>query len=199
MFRRLDFLGVLLGFVAQGGDLRMPVKRVVVERDFGVEAFELALRRDDQRIDFEHRHILGDEGRIELRGQFFRLFGETAGKAEDVGDRPAVVRHDPGRRIDRETSDPVRRVMRHFLDVHAAFGRNNESDAARRSIDKEGKIEFLDDIGAFLEINPVDLLAGRAGLYGHEGPAEHFVGQRSRPRPPIWRFSRPLCRRPPSP
>ena len=122
MFRRLDFLGVLLGFVAKGGDLRMPVQRVVVERDFGVEAFELALRRDNQRVDFKHRHILGDEGRVKLRGQFCRLLGEAAGKAEDVGGRPAMVRHDPGRRIDRETGDLFRRLAPHFLDVRAAFG-----------------------------------------------------------------------------
>ena len=80
MLRGLDFPCVLLAFVAQGGDLGMPVKGVGIERDFGVEAFDPPFRRDDQRIDFEHRHILGDKGRIKLRGEFFRLFGEIAGQ-----------------------------------------------------------------------------------------------------------------------
>ncbi len=69
----------------------------------------------------------------------------------------------------------VRRLTRHVLDVHAAFGRNNESDAASRTIDQEGKIKFPDDSGAYLEINPVDLLAGRAGLHRYEGPPKHFA------------------------
>ena len=138
VFRRLDFPGVFFAFVAQGGDLWMPVKRVSIERHLGVEAFDPAFRRNDQRIDFKQRHVLGDEGRVELRGQFSRLFGEIAGKAQGFRDGAAMVRHDPRRRIDRETDDPVRRLMRHLLDIHAAFGRNHESDTARGAIDKQG-------------------------------------------------------------
>ena len=67
------------------------------------------------------------------------------------------------------------RLMRHILDVHAAFGRNNESDAACGPIDQQGQIEFLDDRGAFFEIYPVDLLAGGAGLHGDEGAPEHLA------------------------
>ena len=36
---RLDFLGVLLGLVAQGEDVRMAIERVGVEDDLGVEHF----------------------------------------------------------------------------------------------------------------------------------------------------------------
>ena len=60
--RRLDLLRVFLGRVAQRHDVGMAIKRVVVEADLGVEADQLARFGDDQRIDFEQAHVLGDEG-----------------------------------------------------------------------------------------------------------------------------------------
>ena len=91
------------------------------------------------------------------------------------------------------------RLMRHLLDVHAAFGRNNESDPARRTVDEQGKIEFLDDRGAFLEINPVDLLAGGAGLHGDEGPPEHFADKGLDLGHGFGESDAPLASRPPAP
>ncbi len=69
MFGRFDFLGVLLGLVAQREDIRMAIERVGVERHLGVEAFQLALGGDDQRIDLQHGHVLLDEGLVELGDQ----------------------------------------------------------------------------------------------------------------------------------
>ena len=37
-------------------------ERVVVEIDLGIEAEQLAVLGDDQRIDLEQAHVLGDEG-----------------------------------------------------------------------------------------------------------------------------------------
>ena len=42
VFRRLDFLGVLLGLVAQRDDVGMREERIGVEADLGVEADQLA-------------------------------------------------------------------------------------------------------------------------------------------------------------
>ena len=85
-----------------------------------------------------------------------------------------MVRHDPGRRIDGERVDFLRRVVRHVLDVHAALGREHEGDAARLPIDQRGEVELLVDIGAVLDVEAVDLLAGRPGLHGDQRRAEHL-------------------------
>ena len=72
----------------------------------------------------------------------------------------ADVRH----RIDRNRHDLFRRVVRHLLDVHAAFGGGDDRDARTLAVDQHREIELLVDRGAFLDIEAVDLLALRAGL-----------------------------------
>ena len=69
----------------------MAEQRVVVERHLGVEHAQLAVLGDDQRIDLQHRHVLGDEGRVELRDQLLGLLGEIAGELERLRDRAAVM------------------------------------------------------------------------------------------------------------
>ena len=64
----------------------MAVERVVVEIDLGVEAEQLAVLGDDQRIDLEQAHVLRDEGRIELGDQLLGLLGEVAVEPERRGD-----------------------------------------------------------------------------------------------------------------
>ena len=63
---------------------------------------------DHQRIDLEQAHVLGDEGRVELGDERFRLLGELAGQPQGLRHAPAVMRHDAGRRIDREGHDLLR-------------------------------------------------------------------------------------------
>src|ERR1700761_2490224 len=85
------------------------------------------------------------------------------------------MRHHTGRRVDRESMYFLRRLVRHFFDIHAAFGRYNESNAGSGAIDECGKIEFALDSRAFLDIEPVDLLACRARLYRNKRPPKHFA------------------------
>ena len=71
--RGLDLLGVFLGLVAQRRDLRMQEQRVVVEVDLGVEADQLLVLGDDQRIDLEQAHVGVDKGLIEIAQQRAQL------------------------------------------------------------------------------------------------------------------------------
>ena len=65
--------------------------------------------------------------------------------------------------------------MRDLLDVHAAFRRDDEGDLAGGAVDEHGEIELGLDVGAVLDIEAVDLLAGLAGLDRDEGVAEHLL------------------------
>ena len=83
------------------------------------------------------------------------------------------MRHDAGRRIDREGDDLLRRVVRDLLDVHAAFGRDHEGDARGLAVDQRRQVELAVDGRAFLDVEAVDLLAVRAGLMRDQRRAEH--------------------------
>ena len=115
--------------IAQRDDVGVAVERVVVEVDLGVEADDLVVLGHHQRIDLQQAHVLGREGAIELGQDCFDLLGEIARQLERLRHAAAVMRHDAGRRIDREGEDFLRRLVRDFLDVHAAFGGNDEGDA----------------------------------------------------------------------
>ena len=73
--------------------------------------------------------------------------------------------------------DLLRRLVRDVLDVDAAFGRKHEGDLADCAIDQRGEIELLVDRRAFLDIEAVDLLAGGAGLDGHQRRPQHLLGE----------------------
>ena len=88
--------------IAQRRDVGMAIERAVVEADLGVEADQRAGLGDDERIDLQQAHVLGEKRLIELRQHALRLLGHLAAKAERVRDRVRMMRHEAGRRIDRE-------------------------------------------------------------------------------------------------
>src|SRR5918994_163990 len=57
----LDFLLVLLRDVTQCDHVGVTVEGVAVEGDLGVEALEVLILGDDQRVDLQHLHVLRDE------------------------------------------------------------------------------------------------------------------------------------------
>ena len=85
--------------------------------------------------------------------------------------------HDAGRRIDREGDDFFGRVVRDVLDVDAAFGRDHERDFGGFAVDQDREIELLVDVGAFLDVEAVDLLAVCAGLHRDQRRAQHLLGE----------------------
>ncbi len=172
----LDLLGVLLGLVAQRLDVRMAEHGVVVERHLGVEDTELIVGGDDERVHLQHRHVLGDEGLIELAEQLGGLLGEVALQPERVGQRATMVRPDAGGGIDGEGVDLLGSRVRDLLDVHAALGGGHDRDPARLAVDQQGQVEFLGDGGAFLDVEAVHLLALGPGLVRDQNAAEHLGG-----------------------
>jgi hypothetical protein len=77
--------------------------------------------------------------------------------------------------IDREGDDLLGRVVGHLLDVHAAFRRDDKGDSAGLAVHEGGQVELGLDLRAVLDVETVDLLAGRPGLRRHQGAAEHLA------------------------
>ncbi len=80
-------------------------------------------------------------------------------------------------RIDRQRDDLLGRVVRHLLDVHAAFGGGDEGDARGGAVDQRGEIELAGDRGAVLDEQALDHAAGRPGLDRHQRLAQHLLGE----------------------
>lgn len=154
----------------------MAEQRIAVERHLGVEHDQPVVTRDDQRVDFQHVHVLGVERRVQLAEQLRALLGDVALQAERLGQGAAVGREDASGRIDGEGDDLVGRVVRHVFDIHAAFGRGDNRNARRDAIDQQGEVKLLGDVSALFNIEAVDLLASGAGLVCNQHAAEHFVG-----------------------
>ena len=57
--------------------------------------------------------------------------------------------------------DLLGRVVGDLLDVHAALGRGDDGDAAALAVDQQSEVEFLGDVDAVGDVEPVDLLALR--------------------------------------
>ena len=69
--------------------------------------------------------------------------------------------------------------MGDLFDLHPAFGRSHDGDAGGGAVDQQAEIQLALDVAAFLDIEPLDFLAGGTGLLGHEDVAQHFLGVRS--------------------
>ena len=138
----------------------------------------MPVRHDDQRIDFQHRHVFSQEGGVKLGDEALRLLGQVAGKSQRAGGGAAMMGHDPGRRIDGEAVDLFRRVVSDLLDVDPALGREDERHPALLPVDQRRKIELPVDCGAVLDVEAVDLLAVRTGLRRHQRRAQHLGRER---------------------
>jgi hypothetical protein len=151
------------------------IEGVAVEGHLGVEAAQVPVLGDDERVDLQHLHVLRQEGRVELGHDLLGFLGERALEAKGLGHGAAVMGHHAGGRIDREGQNLLGGVVGDLLDVHAAFRGDHEGDAAGGAVDQHGEVELALDVGAVLDIETVDLLAGLAGLDGHQGLAQHLL------------------------
>jgi hypothetical protein len=107
----------------------VPEQRVVVEVDLGVEADEPAGLGHHQRVDFKQRHVLVEEGAIERLDQLHTLLDLIALELQGGGDLAAVEGRVARRRVDRQRGNLLGRVVRHLLDIHAAFRGGNQGNA----------------------------------------------------------------------
>ena len=92
---------------------------------------------DDQRVDFQHRHVRGDEGLVELAEQLAGLLGEVAGQTQRRRQLQAVEAAHAGHRVDAEGDDLLRRRVGNLFNVHAALGGGDDRDPARFAIDQQ--------------------------------------------------------------
>ena len=83
----------------------------------------------------------------------------------------------PDQRVDEDLEDLLRRVVRHRLDVHAAFAAGHHRHVLRGAVGERGDVVLLLDVGAFFDQQPAHLLALGPGLVGDQLHAQDLPGQ----------------------
>lgn len=80
-FLGADIERAFLGFIDQGGEIRMAECRVVVEIEFGVDGEKFAILGDHQRIYFREGGVHFDEGLAEIEHELGGFGGELVFEA----------------------------------------------------------------------------------------------------------------------
>ncbi len=121
----------------------------------------------------EQRRVRTDEGLVERQHYPAGLLHFVTGQADGEGELLCLEWRQADARLDERLVDPLRRLRRHFLDVHAAVGAGHEDRLLRGAIHEQTHVEFALDREPFLDQHPPHALTGRAGLVGDQLHAEN--------------------------
>src|SRR5271170_2970421 len=120
----------------------MAIERVVVEINLRVERNQLAIARDDQRIDFDHRRICFEERAIERLQERQRYIYQLAGQPQTEGELASVVRLETRLGTNHFFQNCGRLFLRHFLDFHAPRGAGHNERRSRGTIEQNAEIQL---------------------------------------------------------
>ena len=101
-------------------------------------------------------------------------------QAEAVGELARLVGGEADGRVDDLLEDLLRVLGGDLLDLHAAFGRRHDDDAAGAAVDDHAEVELARDVDALLDEQALDHLALGPGLVRDELHAEDLLRRLAR-------------------
>ena len=175
----LRFTRVFLRLVAHFAQIRLAEQRVAVSAQLAVEADQIALGRDHQRVDLDQRQIALQENGRQTHEDLGELLNQLAFQTQFERQLATLVRHWACQRIDSHFVDQVRGLFRHFFDFHAAFGRCHEHHATGATVNHRAQVQLFRDIGCRFNQDLVNRLAVRICLVGYQTLAEPMFSKRT--------------------
>lgn len=173
----MHFAGIVLGRVVHGAQSGLAEQGVGIEIDLGVQAEQIAVLLDHQRIHLHQGQIV----LLEQLGQTDEDMGELleliAFETQPEGQVAGLERLGADQGVDAGLEDLLGRFMGDLLDVHPALGRGHEDDAAARAIDHRSQVKLPLDLGAGLDQDLADRLPRSVGLVGHQSLAQPVDGE----------------------
>ena len=137
----------------------MAEERVGVDRDLGVERHDLALLRDQQRVDLDERRVLAHEHVVELREHRAHRPDHVLGDAGVEGEPAALEVLEAEQRVDVQHAHRLGVRLGDLLDVHAAHPREHRHRLLRRAVEDDRRVVLLVDLARALH---VELVHGEA-------------------------------------
>ncbi len=165
--------------VAHLAQIRLAEQRVAVSAQFAVEADQVALLGDHQRVDLDQREVALKEDGRQAHKDFGELLNLLTFQAQFKCQLASLVRHWAGQRIESHFVDQVRGLFRYFFNFHAAFGRGHEHYATRAAVNNRAQIELFIDIGRSFYQDLVNRLAVGIRLVGHQTLAQPVLSKRT--------------------
>ena len=115
----------------------MPVERVIVDVDLGVQRVDLAVFRQDERVDFGQRRVNSIVGLSERGHGGHRCIDARCGDAHPEREIPALKRSQAVTGFERFAQNQFRRFGSHLFDLHSARGRCHEHWFAVRTVEHD--------------------------------------------------------------
>jgi hypothetical protein len=106
----------------------MAEQRVVVERDLGIERYDISRPGDDQGVDLDDRAVKRNERRVHARHELAERTRLSAREPESRGKAAAVETGDAGCGIDANTENFFGSPGGNFFDLHPARHGGDEGD-----------------------------------------------------------------------
>ncbi len=174
----MGFTGIVLGRVVEGFQLRLTVHGVGIDVDLGIEAVQVAVGLDHQRVHFQQGQVVILEQLGQAHEDLGELLNLLAFQTQLERQLTTLERLSADQWIDSGLEDFFRRVVRDFLDVHTTFGGGHEHDAAARTIDHSAQVQLFGDVGAGFDQNLGDGLTVGIGLVGDQILAQPLCSER---------------------
>ena len=155
----LCFTRIFLRLVTHFAQIRLAEQCVAVSAQFAVEANQIALFGDDQRVDFDQRQVALQENGRQAHEDFGELLNQFTFQTQFERQLASLIRHRASQRIKLNFMDQVRSFFRHFFDFHAAFGGGHKDHTTGTTVNNGTEIQLFSDIGRCFNQNLVNRLA----------------------------------------
>src|SRR5207247_7041745 len=172
VLRGLHFAGVLLGVVAQLGDVGPPEHRIVVEAHLHVQREHPAVLGDDERVDLDHRGVELAEGAIGPENRRHGLVHLGARETQAERQLACLESLHPDRGLDFLAQDRRRLALRDFFDLHAAVRVRHHHDPLALAVEHQADVQLPLDRRRLLDQQAMYRETLGAGLYRHERLAQ---------------------------
>ena len=138
--RSLRFARIFLRLVAHFAQIRLAEQRVAVSAQLAVEADQIALFGDNQRVDLDQRQVALKENGRQAHENFSELLNLFTFQTQFKRQFTTLVRHRARQRIEGDLMDQMRSLFRHFFDFHAAFGGGHEDHATGAAVNYRAQV-----------------------------------------------------------
>ena len=169
------FARIVLRRIVESFQLSLTVHGVCVDVDFCIEAVQIAVSLDNQRVHFQQGQIVI----LEQFGQTYEDLGELSNllafQTQLESQLATLEWLSANQWIDSSFQNFFWSVVSDFLDVHATFGGSHEHDTTARTVNDSAQVQLFSDISARFNQDLGDRLTIGISLVSHQTLAQPLL------------------------